>query len=76
VTSLPETSSSPSLKDALTGKLYFEPMSPASFSTRITPGATDYCFRLFETRACKPQAGFYTRRRSEPVEKNQCTTLA
>src|ERR1035438_3444007 len=53
VTLPPETSSPPSLKDALTLSSTSEPMSPASFSTRITsPGATRYCFPPVSMIAC------------------------
>src|SRR5450759_190600 len=53
VTLPPETSSPPSLKDALTASSTSEPMSPASFSTRITsPGATRYCFPPVSMIAC------------------------
>src|ERR1700687_4621282 len=53
VTLPPETSSPPSLKDALTASSISEPMSPASFSTRITsPGATRYCFPPVSMIAC------------------------
>src|ERR1017187_3350616 len=53
VTLPPETSSPPSWKDALTASCTSEPMSPASFSTRITsPGATRYCFPPVSMIAC------------------------
>src|ERR1035438_3341038 len=53
VTLPPETSSPPSLKDALTLSSTSEPMSPANFSTRITsPGATRYCFPPVSMIAC------------------------
>src|ERR1019366_6602156 len=46
-------SSPPSLKDALTASSTSEPMSPASFSTRMTsPGATRYCFPPVSMIAC------------------------
>src|ERR1035438_6356613 len=53
VTLPPETSSPPSRKDALTASSTSVPISPASFSTRITsPGATRYCFPPVSMIAC------------------------
>src|ERR1022692_4095166 len=53
VTLPPETSSPPSRKDAFTDSSTSVPISPASFSTRITsPGATRYCFPPVSMIAC------------------------
>src|ERR1035438_1965654 len=78
VTLPPETSSPPSLKDALTASSISEPMSPASFSTRITsPGATRYCFPPVSMIACM-QTSDWEPEHTECVGtagvKNQCTT--
>src|ERR1017187_2759442 len=78
VTLPPETSSPPSLKDALTASSTSEPMSPASFSTRITsPGATRYCFPPVSMIACM-QTSDWEPEHTECVGtagvKTQCTT--
>src|ERR1019366_7261136 len=80
VTLPPETSSPPSPKDALTVSSTSEPMSPASFSTRITsPGATRYCFPPVSMIACMQTSGWepeHTECVGTAGIKNQCTTSA
>src|ERR1019366_6251953 len=57
-----------------------EPMSPASFSTRITsPGATRYCFPPVSMIACMQTSGWepeHTKCVGTTGVKNQCTTKA
>src|ERR1017187_6221160 len=80
VTLPPETSSPPSLKDALTASSTSVPISPASFSTRITsPGATRYCFPPVSMIACMQTSGWepeHTKGVGTTGVKYQCTTSA